>query len=55
MSGASGHRVVYKIVDRGLALVGAGAVGWFGDCVSEFPCLANLYHVNILASDSIPS
>ena len=26
------------------ALVGAGAVGWFGDCVSEFPCLVYSFH-----------
>ena len=33
-----------KLVDRDLALVGAGAVGCFGDCVSEFPCLVDSFY-----------
>ena len=43
ISEAGAYRFVYKEVDRDPALVGAGAVGLFGDCVSEFPCLVSSF------------
>ena len=42
-AGARVHWIVYKEAGRDPALVVAGAVGLFGDCVSEFPCLVNSF------------